>query len=356
MYMGITVFVLGAVEASVRFAANAGKLPDPEPYLWHRREVFVKIHQLADLTADEPVDILFLGSSLAYSGINPAVFNETYKASTGDPVRSYNAGLSAISMAMNIRFYERVFSHYSQSRVIFLVLSPRDLNQNSIIPQGGDQEVLASANGQALLFDTPEAQAVRFLLEYSTLYRYRDVLMLGLLNGFDFPESLPVTYNDPAFDALGYVRVDNNLAQTIVNGDDPDPDDFARLSLANFETTGSNFDALERFVCVCQEQNIQLVLVNMPMTEIMQQGFDQPEADYQSYLNNVNELVRVYRVAFWDFNADGLRQLFSDQDFNDPAHLNAQGAEKFSVQLSKMYVQFMAQLRINQSMITQCIP
>ena len=87
-------------EGAARLAVAVGKLPSPEPYLWHRPEVYTKLDQMQALESDKPIDVLFVGSSVAYAGIDPTLFDTEVEALTGRSVVSYNAGMGGLPISM----------------------------------------------------------------------------------------------------------------------------------------------------------------------------------------------------------------------------------------------------------------
>lgn len=345
---GVCLAFLLLAEMTTRAAASEEKLPSPEPFLWHRREVVVKIQQLQDAAPQGDLDMLIAGSSVAYTGVDPTALNEAFELAAGAPLRSYNTGLAALSFEVNELFLERVFLRNVQPSFIVLPLSPRDFNQNNPITKGVDQEAMASDYGRAILREGVESEITSWLLEYSSFYRYRNMLALGLWNGLRFPDKLPISYDDPAFDRLGFVPGKNNLDQAIAKGYDIDPSNAAKRSLQNFKMGKANMAALERLLLVCQQQGIQLILINMPMTDYLMQGFDHPETDYQAYLDQITHIGQAYGLQLWDFNQAPFRQMFTNADFGDIFHLNAQGAGKISTELASIIAELISREKQTQ--------
>lgn len=81
---------------------------------------------------------------------------------------------------------------------------------------------------------------------------------------------------------------------------------------------------LERIITLCKEQQIQLVLVNMPIlpanTALLPKGF------YPSYQRQLKDIANREGIAFLDYNSP---LTFDQSDFHDPVHLNAFGGQKF---------------------------
>jgi hypothetical protein len=86
---------------------------------------------------------------------------------------------------------------------------------------------------------------------------------------------------------------------------------------------------LQGLLQICKNRHIQLILVNMPLTQdnlnLMPQGF------YQSYLNTVSDIATKYGGNVLDLNDT---KIFPKEDFADSAHLNGQGGMHFFEVLS----------------------
>jgi hypothetical protein len=62
------------------------------PYYWGNPWYGTKVMYLETLSEDELPNTYFLGSSRVYRQINPAIFDSTYEAVTGEEIRSFNLG------------------------------------------------------------------------------------------------------------------------------------------------------------------------------------------------------------------------------------------------------------------------
>jgi hypothetical protein len=336
----VTVVLAGlfVAEALTRFAVAGERLPSPDAVLWHRREVDVKLRQMQALEADGPIDVLFVGSSVTYTGVDPALFDSVVEAKTGQPAVSYNAGLAALPVSMVEAFVKGVFFRYTSPETIILLLTPRDVNRNNSYNQIMVEEVLASAYGKAWLSRGIEARATQLLLEHSALFRYRNWVILTALNGWRVPLELPVVYDDPQFDSRGYVTTPARMTDRLVNSQAPGQE-VATVSLRAFDPSGKDMAALERLIRNCRDRGIQFIVVNMPMNHYLASSFEDPAADYDRYSSVLTALVERYRVPFWD--ADSLSQgnSFADDDFSDIFHLNTGGAQKLTRFIAERYSQ-----------------
>ena len=101
---------------------------------------------------------------------------------------------------------------------------------------------------------------------------------------------------------------------------------YRRPDMKAFE---NQFYFLSQINALCQNKKINLVLVNMPITQtnekLLQAGL------YQTYLNKLIEFASRNQVRFLDFNN---HSEFKNSDFNDGVHMNARGSMKFIEKLA----------------------
>lgn len=338
--IGVVFVGLLVAELGTRAAVSAQLLASPDPLLWHRREVYTKLEQIQALEQNDAIEVLFVGSSLAYMSVNPAIFDSTYERVSGHTILSYNAGLAALPVSMVDFFVERVFTDHISPKTIIYLVSPRDFNVNNPTNQVLTEEVLSSAYGQALQDSGLQSILTRFLLENSMLFRYRNMISVTFLNGFRVPEELPSSYNDPQFDARGFSAGYNRLTSRLSVTENAVPrDKQAAISLREFDPSGENTVALASLIAFCRERKIQLVLVNVPLTEYFVASFERPSDDYRLYVDTVATLLDEHDVPWWDMNQPPFKQLFSDNDFHDVFHLNEVGARNLSQILGELYAQ-----------------
>ena len=95
---------------------------------------------------------------------------------------------------------------------------------------------------------------------------------------------------------------------------------YRHFNQAQFEKQSCFLKAL---LALGQKRGIQIVLVNMPLT---QENIElMPEGLYKRYLTSIADLAIQYQCQLIDLQKDGYR----DSDFYDTVHLNAQGGRRF---------------------------
>ncbi len=162
----------------------------------------------------------------------------------------------------------------------------------------------------------------------SQLYRYRTVLHQYMISGGSLPKPVEIY-----FDARGWVSDSERLADVPAG----DRDHFYnRDGVINYTPTGHQLNALADLMALCAKQGIQLILVNMPLTDDYYGNFALP-TDYPAYGKAVTELATAHNVPFWDMESLPATAGFDDSHFSDFNHLNRFGAEKLATLLGQRY-------------------
>lgn len=113
-------------------------------------------------------------------------------------------------------------------------------------------------------------------------------------------------------------------------GEAPEPFDLNlneyrfRYRKINVKQFNCQLSFLEKLLTFCKKENINIILVNMPLTQdnlaLMQPGF------YQGYLDKVSALSTAYGASLIDMNDP---KLFQNKHFLDSVHLNSRGGQHF---------------------------
>ena len=96
------------------------------------------------------------------------------------------------------------------------------------------------------------------------------------------------------------------------------------------ETRNENVKILDEYLTLCEKNNVRPIMFLPPMTDVYKKYFNKKIFDEFYYL--VREAQKKHPTAAF---LDGWKlQGFYDRDFYDAAHLNIQGAAKFSTILN----------------------
>ncbi|MFV8225107.1 hypothetical protein [Christiangramia aquimixticola] len=113
----------------------------------------------------------------------------------------------------------------------------------------------------------------------------------------------------------GYQKLQKNLPQNF------DPDEiFKPVDIPSIPVAEVNLEYLNKMILLCRRYGVEVVLVRSPLHKSYQ-GFKAEE------LYKKVRQERFGNVKYLDFSKFPI----ADEGFADPEHLNAQGAEKFSI-------------------------
>src|SRR5215470_5938684 len=79
--------------------------------------------RLDRLAADDPLDCLFLGSSVVAAGVDPASFAAAYTRVSGRSIRCFSAGVPALPAAAAGRIADLLVDRYHPALLVYVVLA-----------------------------------------------------------------------------------------------------------------------------------------------------------------------------------------------------------------------------------------
>lgn len=112
-----------------------------------------------------------------------------------------------------------------------------------------------------------------------------------------------------------------------------------------------NLEQLVRIVEYCKENQIELILVYVPLSgnAIQSYGDISPMHDFFA------RFAEEHEVLFWDFNYyKDMKELFTNDKFQDKKHLNKYGAEIFSEKLVSVYNSYQLGENIETDFLDTC--
>lgn len=303
--------MLLVIEAASRLIAPT--LP-VDPGKWPRVEMASKIAQMRDyVNRDEKVDVLFVGSSMMAGGISPVDFTE----SSGRP--SYNAAFAGPSIRTLTPWVLDVVEPLLRPQVVVIGLQTRDLNDNSrkntIMHKG-----FLRSPGYKQAKGTIATRLEGGLENLSYFLRYRRALR----------EPSRLFAVDPKGErALAQADLRQVIGASGTRLEEPVTyrpaplliDKLARNSLADFSVGGVEYEALLRLERKLEKRDVELMVLNMPVTDDYWDAHEDPLAErgvYGSYLSRFAERHDVTLV-----DAEGAFP--SSVSFRDPIHLDIDG-------------------------------
>lgn len=98
-----------------------------------------------------------------------------------------------------------------------------------------------------------------------------------------------------------------------------------------------NLEQLVRIIEYCKKEQIELILVYVPLSGNAIQGYGDISEMHDYFVH----FAEKHDVLFWDFNYHkDLRVLFTNDKFEDKKHLNRYGAKIFSEELVDVYKRY----------------
>lgn len=274
-----------------------------------------------------PVDCIALGSSIIDVGFDPDYFQKGYREAAGRDIHCFNFGIDA-SSSISVAALARILVEDYQPRLLIYGTDARDY---VIPPEDPDT---------AVVLDTPwvryrqgDVTLDGWLMDHSYLYRYRQ--HLGLLARFDLHGTLR-SQAKMVFEILpnGYTPI-VTVADYINDPPDPSDDSFevtyyTRI-YSSYRMRHENLAALERILDY-NNLGVQVVVVEMPVSDGLYYFFGNGEADYNRFIEGVSRLAALHQVPFW--RTEPLDSI-PDHGWSDYGHLNTTGAKIFSAWLGR---------------------
>ena len=302
-------------------------------------------------------EVLIVGSSRALRGIEPITLEKTLINKGFKDINVFNLGIDgATAKVVNLQITQ-ILSRDQMPRMIIWAdglrafnSSRSDLTYDEITASTGYKQLQANLKNQEVNPDSPSSQtaiatsspnpiAQSFDLLFTTFSK-RQEIRTSLVKKFDrnthmlsnsealLAATMPSTVT--ALDSKGFVAFDVTFdPQTYFQKFPQVPGDYD-LDYRNFDTNGSQFEAFANVVDFCRRNNIELLVVNMPLHSTY---LDQIRTRYEATFNGrMQELSLREGFTYIDLSQAILNQA---DLFSDPSHLNKKGA----IAISKLLVQ-----------------
>lgn len=273
------------------------------------------------------VDCIMLGSSMVDNDFDPAAFETGYKEMTGRDMHCFNFGIDASSAASTAVLARIIVEDY-HPRLLMIGTDPRDY---AVAREDPDPAVVL--NTPWVAYRQGHFSLEGWLLDHSYLYRYRQ--HLGRLARFQAGGTL-WSSTKVNYEILPNGFTPLSKVSTYIN-DAPDPGDdsfevtyYTRI-YSSYEMLRENLVGMES-ITGYNGSGIQVILVEMPVSDGLYYFFGDREADYNQFLTQVGELAALHHVPFWQTEP---LDFIPDNGWVDYSHLNQTGAEIFSTWLGQ---------------------
>ncbi len=323
-------FVLGLllVDGVVRSQEDRWRRCDPDDYQF-RLEGCQREHW----------DLVLVGSSVIAESADPAILRGL--SWEGHPLdKVYNLGLPGATTSEVWHAVHHGLVH--PPRVLVYGITASDLNGSRNEPHG-PSTLMTWSDWPGWLQQRPDAAwwCTRHLVEEQLqqcwgLYRYRNGIRLW--SALQLERCWPGTCPDAAAEARGGVQTTAALRRP--DGYAPNPTfqtmrfdlrkasgwDGEPFQFLNNYSIGTHLNYLDRLIVWARDQQVRLVLVDMPVTDDLE-GRRNP-AEFRAYRQALRKRVASSGVSLLTAQRD--RVGLTNADFADLIHLNKSGAARFS--------------------------
>jgi hypothetical protein len=313
----ILALLAGASEIILRLPSVQSHLPPPSVGSTHE-QFEIKLHLLDKLVEEEgAVDCIFIGSSLTNAGINPLVFQETYKEQTGDDILCFNFGASGSGTYTQIALADILIEDYHPKLLIFEMF-PLYFNSASTGASNNDIFELSWVR-----YHRGEFSIEGWLAEHSTAYRYS--FLLGM-------NQKQLKRRSTLERRLGQVNGHNRRTTTMVLPLSPEQEILQADMPSALSSDGQK--ELEQILAFHQLPQTQVILVEMPLYLGNTQIEDyEKRSEYEQFVAQIGKHVRSAGALFWPTRL--LELIPDDSHWRNVNHLNRYGATVFSQWLGR---------------------
>lgn len=261
------------------------------------------------LQQQEKVEVLILGSSHSYVGLNPAYFSPT----------TFNFANSSQTLDLDAQLLQKVVDQMPKLQTVIIpisyfsyVLALEDGKSASKIKNYNIYYHIYSHTFQwnnqfELLSQSPKANWKRYqkFLKYPTAEVFTDA------NGFKTKR-------------IGKSKLNTTeaLKNTLSNHTRALSDEKIQLRIAQ------NIAALQQMIALCRKKQIQVVLLTTPVQTSYLKGLDPVQK--QHFIQQTSAVVSKNNHVKWG-NYLEIDSIFTSEDFQDVDHLSIAGAKKLSI-------------------------
>ena len=284
-------------------------------------------------------DILLMGSSRGYLGLNPWVMEEVLQKH-GLPVTALNISISASSLDLNYLILKNFLIDGKKPKVIVYALSefdilglyPPDTHYRSLLrlPYANllshiDDWRWFAKKGKGTRFDFITEQ---LFPSYKDRFLIRDTLAFVLPQFRQF-----LLYPAGRSDAKGFVADDYPATQKM----NYDNDIGYRHIEPQYDVNRPFFADLDAFLSLAQKHNIELILVSMPVSkQFLSYWNDDKKVD--QYCRMVDEYARINHVRLLNVYTGITKYSKAEVEFSDSNHLLRVGSERLSKLIATRYL------------------
>lgn len=239
-----------------------------------------------DFLNDDDFDAVFLGSSHAYRGFDPRIF-ERYG------IKTFNLGTSGQNLESSEILYKKLILS-KKVKAIVLEIHPRQFESKAVINESSFDIALNSPFNAICL---------------NYIAKEHDWRFVNLLLYKNFMLSTAPVFKDSSYVGKGYSEKKDSANSTTFT--------YSKT----FEPVTEKLNTLERIIQLAEKSGQRLVLVSHPMPH------EFPKSVNEEFKQYIAPLLAKYRLKYFDYTAN--HNLNSDYHFYDYNHMNQAGVRIF---------------------------
>lgn len=313
-------------------------------------------------------DILIIGSSRAFQGVDPIALERTL-ADRGYPgLKIYNFGINGATAQVEDWLIRQLLRPEQLPRLIIWADNSRAFNEGRVdqtfenIQASAGQKLLAAGHYPPLPQVSPLAFGKFCLDMLPKTVAIDQVVQVGPIDpdGFMYPQPRPLLCQTALKTAsrnlsqLGFGSGVSSASQTVSLGLSPvemlgfrvvtqkfDPKTYFQAypwvpseydaDYLRFNLDGKQATALRSLVSFVRSRNIALAIVSLPLTPTHLNGLrGEYEQQFRAYMQ---QQAQAQGFAFYDLTTQ--KALAQNEFFEDPSHINRYGAEAVAIELGR---------------------
>jgi len=291
--------ILGVLERDVDRRAFAF-----DKYRWE------EFYQLPD---GDQLDILFLGSSHAYRGIDPSLIDSLLD------IHSFNLGSSGQTPLTSYHILKNAVHHIEPKMVIVDLYFHAFMEENQLSNGGNNWlEIKSSSAKWSFLFNAFDLYEIAALTILPIIRKKNNVryLLRKYLLGDDHLDDAG------SYQQQGYVRQDGRVSLAELEAEKF----YSQLQLKKNWALQKHLEGLRKLVHFCREKGIEIRCISAPMPSISYQKI----SDRQRVQDYLDTLTKELGVAYRDDTQNPSLGLQDDLHFYDDNHLNHTGVQRWN--------------------------
>jgi hypothetical protein len=320
----IPLAMLVAGELILRVPAVRDLLPPPRPY--YDVGIETRLAKLETLQKTDTVDVLFVGSSIVRTNVQPTVFDSVLAAAGNTGVVSFNGGFSGMHPDPARLYLEHFWLPRTRPRVVLQSVGFGELSSERRAEEWEDFKV--SRLERLWISETGMSRVSIALIARLKLLYYQGSMASWFAEGWSGAKG-----RDFPIDDRGFGPTEMTLPEAMAAGKSRGPGAYGDpYEKANFAV---GIEALRNEILISRRHGVAFMIVNMP--EHCGRYLKAPDGQerYRAFLSVLHELAVEEQVPLIDITGGDPARWCDDNLFSDDHHMSPAGARKFSIELAR---------------------